>query len=512
MPKPMFIEVSERISRGGTRHRAAPRRAEALRFATAFGGRAISRRGWLGGGLASLLLAGCVGEKKTTNENGTGATSSSRRRDVPLRVVVVGTAETAQAIQKSWSGIADQPLEMTTLSVAEAGEPVALPPMAAQQDGPETRSQFAAAAESADVLLYPAFLQGLLATAKGAVAFPDAALAEDRLAAEQLLPALTAGPMQYGKEPIALPLGAIVPALLVAVPDWPAEASLSWSAYRERISELPAGRAAEPLADGWAARMFLQRANSYADDAWLFDRDNFQPLLMREPYRRALEELVEAAAYYPAEPMRPDQVWQAVRAGELDIAIGWPTSQVGNQAIGDVRIEPLPAGEQWYSESRQAWVDRDPSRAALLLTGDGLVASISADCRQTAAAEEWIGWLSQEGGAGSLQQQIGGLSVTRNLGTVDAVSENRAIDPVARQHRAYLRDQLSQTRLRTMLRIPAASGYLNQLDTAVLAAIAGDQSVTASLQQAANAWETITLELGRENQMRHWRQSTGLRY
>lgn len=463
----------------------------------------LSRRRWLGLSVGAVVLSGCTPRDDSAPGDATDSALTGRRLDVPLRIVLVGDPSVAETIEKTWSGIAEQALDLSTLTLSDAGNPSIA--------DPET-AQLAHAARDADVLIYPSLLQGQLVQGESVIPFPDAALADDRLQADRLYPALRSGPMQYGKEPIAIPLGAVVPALLLATSDWDDQEAISWERFNEGVAASPKGRAAEPLAQGWAARMFLHRANGYCDDAWLFDRDSFRPLLMREAYRKALSQMVEVAEFYPDRRLGPDEIWEAIQAGELDVAIGWPTSQAGNQAVGGVRVQPLPAADQWYSEAQAAWIDRDPERASIFLSGDGLVASISARCRQTAAANEFLHWLSREQTSAELRERVAGMTATRFATGGDSPDARRSYNAVATQHEAYLREQLSTTRMRTMLRIPAANHYLAVLDAEVLRAVDGEQSVDEALRRVVNAWETITIEQGREEQLRHWRKSTGLRY
>ena len=449
-----------------------------------------SRRPWiLGICLVGAVVAGC----KRSQPDDQPAPAAAVRTDVPLRVVLMGEDSTAAAIEQAWSGISEQPLDVTVVPVGAAA------------------AQLVQQAGASDVLIYPSQRTAILADADLLSPLPDAVLGADALDAAGLLPALRSGPMQYGGQTLAVPLGAVQPALLVGGAEWDDEQRPTWQQYQQRIAELPAGRAAEPLAEGWAAMMFLWRANTYSASAWLFDRDDFRPLLTEPPYDKALSELVQAATHYPSERMTPQQVWQAVLADRLDVAIGWPAGVAPDAAAGDLRVLPPPAADEVYTSSLTGWRPVENGAEAVLLAGTEPVASIAASCRQTAAARRFLQWIAGAEGAAMLRQQVPAFTVTRQRDP-DAQAGRPSGDAVADRYSRLLRGQLSGNRMRPILRLKGAHEYLQALDQQVIAAIEGRQDVPTSLRQATAAWEAITDRHGRSDQQRAWRRSQGLRY
>ena len=125
---------------------------------------------------------------------------------------------------------------------------------------------------------------------------------------------------RYADEYFALPLGAPQPALLSRDS---APAVASWEDYDRLVDQEWGGAASEPTAPGWAGAMFLWRTAS--SKHWLFDRENLQPLIDEPSYVQSLELMTQTHARYQAKHQTPGQIWSAVRTGDLQGGIGFPT-------------------------------------------------------------------------------------------------------------------------------------------------------------------------------------------
>ena len=79
-------------------------------------------------------------------------------------------------------------------------------------------------------------------------------------------------------------------------------------------------------------------------------------------------------------------------------------------------------------------------------------------------------------------------------------------DDAARYLQAYY-DNLSQPNQETYLRIPGAAEYWHELDVRISAALAGQTSPKAALDETAQAWEQITERYGRDAQKKLYQDS-----
>ncbi len=419
---------------------------------------------------------------------------------------MVGSDEEAQAVQRAWLAVSDQPIEITAT------------------ERPAAHQRLIASAPQNDVLIYPAahtgdlqqadavrrlrnqFLTPAASSDPGSPA-TDAPAAADT-ATTALLPALQQGVMQYGNESIGLPLGAVQPVLLHPPSDTETEEDWTWDGYGERVAALEPGQAAEPLAAGWAAIALLNRANSYCGTTWLFGGEELRPVLATAPYLRALRELQRDAAHYPDQRMHPAAVWQAVSEGQLKLAISWPMTLENLSSEADLVLEPLPVSDQVFIGGDQQWETRPAGRRQdwVFLTGEAPLASIAAGCRQTSASESFLRWLNGNEGTASLREAVPMFTATH-------VTPHETHSPATSTAAAYanlLNQRLANQYVRPMLRIPAADQYMQALDQQVIAVLDGEKSPEDALVDASLAWEQITESQDRRQQAKHWRWSQGM--
>jgi multiple sugar transport system substrate-binding protein len=79
-------------------------------------------------------------------------------------------------------------------------------------------------------------------------------------------------------------------------------------------------------------------------------------------------------------------------------------------------------------------------------------------------------------------------------------------DDATRYLQAYY-DNLTQPNQETYLRIPGAAEYWHELDVRISAALAGQTSPKAALDETAQAWEQITERYGRDAQKKLYQDS-----
>ncbi|WP_164102105.1 extracellular solute-binding protein [Candidatus Laterigemmans baculatus] len=443
----------------------------------------------LGAFLVGLFLvgfAGCNRAPSTVAPPAEEATDSNSS-DVPLRIVSTAPTELNERIEAAWKSVSEQPLTITAA----------------------TRESLAEHAERTDVVLFQTAAMGDLQAADLLTPLPESFLQSEAVDADSLLPSLAGGAMRWGDEMYALPLGSAQPAVWIS-PDIDTADSLTWQEYSERIAKLPAGQAAEPLADGWAAIALLHRASTQTSATWLFERNTLAPVLESPPYVRALEQLVADRQQYPEELLSPAELWDRLQAGQLRVAIGWP---VGGEATAasSLRMLPYPTAEEVFIDQ---WKPAEVAPRPPLLSPRGLVVSVAASCRQTAAARVFLAWLASREGHAVVRAASSDLAVHRAA----VLSEEDAALPIAQAadlgqgtYDAYVRQTLGDGQVRPTLRIPGSDAYLEALDAQVVRALLGEATAEEALAAASEEWEAITERLGRQKQLRAWRQAQGLR-
>ena len=109
---------------------------------------------WLSAGGAALVT-GCSGSEQTTEDD---VNQASPRRDVPLRVGLVGTEAEAEAMRVAWSMSMEQPLDIQVLATL--------------RDGAGDTAQIASRVAELDVAVFPQYAIGEIERSEGDVA-PD---------------------------------------------------------------------------------------------------------------------------------------------------------------------------------------------------------------------------------------------------------------------------------------------------------------------------------------------------
>lgn len=454
--------------------------------------RAISRRGFgrlfAMGFVGSLTVgvAGCdfgASEPETPSAGEAPPTAST----VPLRIASTATAEFNERVRLAWNAISEQPLEITAATGATLRE----------------------AAERTDVVLFRTSEMGDFQAADLLTPLAESFLKSEEVAADAFLPGLINGSMKWGDEIYGLPLGAALPAVWLSADTETAD-SLTWKAYRDLLNGIPEGQAAEPLADGWAAIALLNRTSMQTGATWLFERNTLQPVLETPPYARALEQMVADRQRYPQDLLTPEEVWSRLNAGELQVAIGWPASgEAGPSAA--IRMLPYPTAEEVFIDD---WKPAESIPRPPFLSPRGLMVAVAASCRQTAAARSFMAWLAGREGHAAVRTASSDLAANRatlltgETGGLPIVPDS---DLTRGTYDEYVIETLSDGQVRPSLRLPGADAYLAALDAQVVRALAGEIGPEEALAAAAEEWEAITERIGRQQQLRAWRQAQGLR-
>lgn len=438
----------------------------------------LSRRTLLSGSLAIAAAGGSFGCRQSPTT--TSESAAPRRRDVPLRIQWVGTEAEADALKRAWQAVSSQPLEVTVEELH-------------RDQAAEMTQRLVESAPHRDVMIYPLAAMASLASADAIIRLGEEELQSIEEAHGTLLPALRHGAASYAGEVLSIPLGSRLPALLAVEP--PPELK-SWGEYDRWVDELD-GSAAEPLAAGWAGTMFLWRSAATLQRSWLFDQQTLRPLIDSETYVDVLRQMKQTASRYRNGRQTPEQIWNRLASGELRGGIGFPAGMP--DSAGAVHIADLPAP----GGSRN-----------LMFDPFSPVASLSAGCRQTAAAKLFLQWIAGGEGSGTVRRQVPAMTITRerpigaSIGPADAAAGEQDL---AGGYPSWLRSRLSTALTRPGLQLLQAGQYHAALDEQVGRCLDGEAGPEEALATAAERWQKITDRIGVEQQRRCWMRAQGMR-
>lgn len=424
---------------------------------------------WLVSGGVGLVV-GCSGREQSDGESQT----SSPRRDVPLRVALVGTDAESEAMRLSWSMTMEQPLDIQIL-----------PPL---RSGSGATAEIANKVANVDVAVFPQYALGQIVRSDATVRFNDTTLESYDEQFGPQPPAVQNGLGAFGGKTYGVPLGA----KLFSVLSIDSEPSLkSWDEYHQWVQQL-GGKVAEPMSEGWAASSFLNRCASTLSRGWLFNRKTMKSELIQDGYVAVLDQFAKTAKLYASEPLGPSDIWKRLREGTLRGGVGFevPHQTSDNDAESSEQFEVAVTNCPLESEVDRLYFDVSMPLAA-----------VSQGCRQTDAAKQFIGWLAAGETSNNLRRTLPLGSKTRQR------SDESGSQPTP--YAKWLSQRLETRRIVPPMALPGADRYFLALDRRVRECLSGASKASDALRAAHDDWESITDGLGRDQQGVDWRKGMG---
>jgi len=455
-----------------------------------------------------------------------------REAPKPLRLLVVDDPGLAEAVGRQWRARAEGEIEVRQVTTEELLD--------------KRRRRL-----GADAVVYPSGLIGELAERQLIVSIADDVVNDKgesgpRFARRDIFELIRQREITWGEQVYAVPLGSPTLVLLYRqdiFEELGLDPPASWAEYQQLASRLsrredlgeaapsegtPWHGAIEPLGPGWAGHVLLARAAVYTRHrsylSTLFDLDTMDPMIATPPFVRALEELVAAARFGPAEAIgySPDDVRREMFAGHCAMAVSWP-SRAGSDGVADepqhgeqlrIGIAELPPSRQVYNPGDAEWENRGESESGnvTLLGVAGRLGSVTTTSRQPQAAlgmllrisgAEWSEHISPHSPATTLFR-------TSQMAAAASWMDEEFEAATAGQYAELLRQAHRQGLWLCSVRIPGRARYLAILDEAVRQAIQGDQGPTDSLETAADQWIEVTDEYSVEVQKAAYWRSLGM--
>jgi multiple sugar transport system substrate-binding protein len=271
------------------------------------------------------------------------------------------------------------------------------------------------------------------------------------------------------------------------------------------------------------------RASAYAkhpdDPAWLFDPDTMKPRINNPAWVRAIQDVVDCLPFEPADQLNADPNttgFQQFLAGTGSMVSWW--GDVGSNArtsdssvIGDrIGFSILPGSDDVYNSKTGQW-DKLPSgpnyapNMAYIGWGVYVMARVDGDEKKKKAA-----W--------SAAAHLGGKDLS--LWTAAYPSgfqpyRNSHFDvqewTAAGYDEAFIKDYLgseadsyNHPNAAIEPRIPGIFQYYSVAEDELAKIFAGQNTVQAGADAIAAAWEKITDQIGRDNQIKLYKASLGL--
>ncbi len=420
---------------------------------------------------------GC--DSNSNNSSESQKTPAPVTSNVPLRLWIVGQVSDPSLVERAWLTSSDQRLEIRVLSVDE---------------------YLAETACNCDVTIFPSRLLGEMIDRKWLTKLPGSLLAPDENAPQ--VPAAGARQSTYAGEVWAVSLGVSIP--LVTVSAAAAEASSKVDDWDSLLKALAVDSPKTPtqkfdpkavdraaLVDRYLAIAggLTQRTPDYG---LLFDLQRMKPRLTEPEFIRAAEILLSLS-------QQTHDLASAIPAviGDATQAWTWINAQT-KPAITIVTPALLTVAAANETGSKSI---RVPAKCVGWNTGSGLIASLSASCRQSARATDLLRWLRLSETHRALSALITGIEST---------SPTASSDSSAWQATSMATELAANTNIPSELRLPRAEEYRKALADSLIAILSGDKQIADSLAEASAAWQVITDSRGRILQRTDYEQSLGL--
>jgi multiple sugar transport system substrate-binding protein len=390
-----------------------------------------------------------------------------------------------------------------------------------------------------DVLIYPVTLLGELESRRRLLELSRKVWSADEFNRTELLPIYRSKLVRHANRNWGIPLGGPQFALMYdrewlqqqggRIPDlwedWLVHLQQAGSTEQEVADRRPIFQM--PLAEGWAAQMFLLRVGSMIRSrgrlSTVFDRSTMQPLLESTPFQKGLEDLKQLLQDDLTQlELTPADVFRNVLTGQARSGITWLHPMLESQQASNDRDLPgvnigfgsLPGQSHWFDSATERWIRRSPddSLRSDLIGFAGRLASVSSSSRVSDQGFEFLAWLGNKTTA--LKTIAGdpyfGPFRASQLGNPTRWSGEGVSEQAAQEYADLILGIQEQDISFMFPRIPGRDRYLAALDQKIRSCLRGELDAATALKNAARDWEEITESIGRNRLIQELRKDAGL--
>ena len=285
-------------------------------------------------------------------------------------------------------------------------------------------------------------------------------------------------------------------------------------------------------AKGWGGFGFYfleDRATAYVkhpdNKAWLFDPENMKPLVNNPGWVRAIQDVIDSLPSEPADQINADPgttAFQQFLAGTGSMLSWWgdvgsmantsDTSVIGN----DVAFDILPGSDEVYNYKTAKWekLASGPNvspNCAYLGWGVYVMARVDADPKKQKAAWSAAAHLGGKDLSLWMVMYPSGMQVHRNSHSdiAEWVGAGYNKDYIT----SYLKSQFGSYNHPNRAiepRIPGIFQYYSVAEDELAKVFAGKMTAQQGADSIAAAWDKLTDQIGRENQLKLYRASLGM--
>jgi len=285
-------------------------------------------------------------------------------------------------------------------------------------------------------------------------------------------------------------------------------------------------------AKGWGGFGFYfleDRATAYVkhpdNKAWLFDPENMKPLVNNPGWVRAIQDVIDCLPSEPADQLNADPgttAFQQFLAGTGSMLSWWgdigqmantsDTSVVGN----DIGFDILPGSDEVYNYKTAKWekLASGPNvspNCAYLGWGVYVMARVDADPKKQKAAWSAAAHLGGKDLSLWMVMYPSGMQVHRNSHSdiAEWVGAGYNKDYIT----SYLKSQFGSYNHPNRAiepRIPGIFQYYSVAEDELAKVFAGKMTAQQGADSIAAAWDKLTDQIGRENQLKLYRASLGM--
>jgi multiple sugar transport system substrate-binding protein len=263
----------------------------------------------------------------------------------------------------------------------------------------------------------------------------------------------------------------------------------------------------------------VPRDKAPAQGIFLFDPD-MNPLVNTEGFVRGIAEMVEAVktAMRPGGDTDRGAVISEITNGHALMSFDWgdtgPASVASESVVKDkIGFAPTPGSAEYFDWQSGAWVTVDGVHRAPTHAFNGWSYFITSQAKNPDMAWAWLKFHASPG-----------------VSAIDVASPNSGMQPWRTSHstnltpwaeagwaedeaRAYVETILAVTNDPNAVfdpRVPGADRYQKELELNLQRALLGEADPQAAMDDCANAFNDITEELGREDQIAAYHAHLGM--
>ena len=309
----------------------------------------------------------------------------------------------------------------------------------------------------------------------------------------------------------------------------------TWEQYRD-IAEFFNGRrlgdgrliygTAEAFArNGQQFWTLFSRASAYTNHpefrgAQFFDPDTMRAQINNPGWLRAVREYKDIVRLSPPDALSYGIVEArgAFMNGLTAMVLDWGDTATNaadpahSKIAGKVGYFVLPGTRQIWNSRFWEWEETESIYKAPFLAFGGWLAGVPKNSRHKTAAWDYIMWFSSpENSLHDVVTSGTGVNPYRftHFTSIDAWTQALSMSS-ASEYLEVVRASLDSPHVAMDLRIPGFYRYTEALEDELTRILHGESEVDAAMDRVASAWEDITGDLGREQQLADYRATMGL--